>query len=75
MQAFRDVIESKKLDRVLNLPPELRDTEVEIIVLPTGKKKKKGTKLSQNWAGALKDQRNKYTSLELQKKALDWRGD
>jgi len=32
-------------------------------------------KLEQNWAGALSDYRDKYTSLELQKKALEWRGD
>lgn len=30
-------------------------------------------KFSFNWAGALKDYRNKYTSVELQKKALEWR--
>ncbi len=29
----------------------------------------------QDWAGALKDFRDKYTSLDLQKKSLDWRGD
>jgi hypothetical protein len=34
-----------------------------------------GGKLKQNWAGALSDYREKYTSLELQKKALEWRGD
>ena len=32
-------------------------------------------KLEQNWAGALSDYRKKYTSIELQQKALDWRGD
>ncbi len=31
--------------------------------------------LRQDWAGALRDQREQYTSLELQRKALDWRGD
>jgi hypothetical protein len=31
--------------------------------------------LQQNWAGALSDYREKYTSLELQKKALEWRSD
>jgi hypothetical protein len=34
-----------------------------------------GRKLRQDWAGALKDYRDRYTSLELQKKALEWRGD
>ena len=32
-------------------------------------------KLRQTWAGALRDYREQYTSLELQKKALEWRGD
>jgi hypothetical protein len=36
---------------------------------------KHGKKLRQDWAGALRDFRDQYTSLELQKKSLDWRGD
>ena len=28
-----------------------------------------------SWAGALKEYKEKYTSLELQKKALEWWGD
>lgn len=34
-----------------------------------------GKKLRQTWAGALRDYREQYSSLELQKKALEWRGD
>ncbi|HSS21745.1 MAG TPA: hypothetical protein VLL54_16855 [Pyrinomonadaceae bacterium] len=34
-----------------------------------------GRKLTQNWAGGLGEYSNKYTSLELQKKALEWRDD
>jgi len=30
-----------------------------------------GRTLRQDWAGALRDQREQYTSLELQRKALD----
>jgi len=36
---------------------------------------KRGRKLRQDWAGALRKYRDQYTSLELQKKALEWRGD
>ncbi len=36
---------------------------------------KKSKFLRQDWAGALKDLRDQYTSLELQKKALEWRDD
>jgi len=39
------------------------------------KAKAKGRKLKQSWAGGLKEFRDQYTSLELQKKALEWRGD
>lgn len=36
----------------------------------TGKRK-----MEQRWAGALKEYRDQYTSLQLQQKALEWRGD
>ncbi|PJH75749.1 MAG: hypothetical protein CO064_05020 [Anaerolineae bacterium CG_4_9_14_0_8_um_filter_58_9] len=36
---------------------------------------RQGRTLRQDWAGALRDYRKKYTALELQKKALEWRGD
>jgi RNA polymerase sigma factor (sigma-70 family) len=36
---------------------------------------KSARKLKQNWAGGLSDYREQYTSLQLQKKALEWRGD
>lgn len=77
MQAYREIIDSRKLRHIINLPEELKRSEVEIIVLPVEKsrrKKKKG-KLSQNWAGALRDYKEQYTSLELQKKALEWRSE
>jgi DNA-directed RNA polymerase specialized sigma24 family protein len=32
-------------------------------------------RLRQTWAGALRHYRSQYSSLDLQKKALDWRGD
>ena len=75
MQAYREVIYGRKLSAILNLPFGFRDTEVEVIVLPVERNIKKNKKLSQNWANALSGYRNQYTSLELQKKALDWRGD
>jgi hypothetical protein len=36
--------------------------------------RKAGKKLSRDWEGSLKDYRNRYPSLELQKKALEWQG-
>jgi len=32
-------------------------------------------RLKQRWAGALKKYRDQYTSIQLQRKALEWRGD
>jgi RNA polymerase sigma factor (sigma-70 family) len=40
-----------------------------------GSAPKSSRKLKQNWAGGLGDYREQYTSLQLQKKALEWRGD
>jgi len=64
-------------EMVKNLPPDLQK-EVEdfiLFLLNKQKKRKPAKKLRQDWAGALKDYRDKYTSLELQKKALEWRED
>ena len=58
------------------LPPELEDEVRDFIEFLLEKKtEKRGRKLRQDWAGALRDYRDQYTSLELQKKALEWRGD
>ena len=61
---------------VEKLPPALQQ-EVEDFIefLLTKWSSKQGRRLRQDWAGALREYRNQYTSLELQKKALEWRGD
>lgn len=61
---------------VKKLPPKSQE-EVRVFVefLLERQARKSGRKLRQDWAGALQDYRNQYTSLELQKKALEWRGD
>ena len=74
MLAYREIVDGKHLGKIVNLPYELRNRQVEIIVLPV-EKKKKSKKLSQDWANALEDYREQYTALELQKKALEWRGE
>ena len=62
--------------KIRALPPELQH-EVEDFVefLIEKRVPKQGAKLRQDWAGALSDYRDQYTSIELQKKSLDWRGD
>jgi len=68
MRSLKELIEA--------LPPEIRQ-EVEDFVefLLEKRTRKRGRKLRQDWAGALRAYRNRYTALELQKKALEWRGD
>ena len=61
---------------IRKLPPELqREVKDFVDFLIEKRARKQGVKLRQDWAGALKEYRDKYSSLELQKKALEWRGD
>ena len=63
-------------ERIKELPPELHQEVMDFVDFLLEKRgRRPGTKLRQDWAGALKDYREQYTSLELQKKALEWRGD
>jgi len=58
------------------VPPELQEEVRDFVdFLLEKRSRKSGRKLRQDWAGALEDYRGQYTSLELQKKALEWRGD
>lgn len=69
--------EIKPLDQLLKeLPPESQ-AEVREFVESLVNKRQRQTNghLRQTWAGALEDCREQFTSLELQKKSLDWRGD
>ncbi len=70
-------IEIKPLDQLLKeLPPEsqakVRDFAESLI---KKRQRKSNGHLRQSWAGALQDYREQFTSFDLQKKSLDWRGD
>ena len=67
---------SKLEEVVKSLPPDLQH-EVEDFVqfLIQKRTRRGGGKLQQAWAGALRNYREQYTSLELQRKAFEWRGD
>ena len=68
METLKDLVEK--------LPPDLQSQVRDYVEFLIAKRMhKKGKMLRQDWAGALKDYRDQYTSLELQKKALEWRGD
>lgn len=59
-----------------NLPPDLRiQVQNFMEFLIERKKQNRRTIMRQDWAGALRDVKPEYTSVDLQKKALEWRGD
>jgi hypothetical protein len=63
-------------EMIKQLPPELQQEVVDFAQFLVEKRGRKyGRRLRQDWAGALNDYRDQYTALELQKKALEWRGD
>jgi len=61
-------------EQMRNMPPALQK-EVEHFVMFLVKREQPHStrKLHQNWAGALKEHRNSFTSTALQKKASEWR--
>jgi hypothetical protein len=63
-------------EMVEELPPELRAEVRDFIEFLLSKRgQRPGKALRQDWAGALREHRQRYTALELQRQALDWRGD
>ena len=67
----------KSLEEIVReLPPDSREKVRQFVeTLSKPSRDRSEHKLEQNWAGALSDFRDEYTSLELQQKALQWRGD
>ncbi len=65
----------KSIEEMIRELPEDLQREVRDFVefLAEKQARKRGHKLRQDWAGALREHREQYTSLELQKKAQDWR--
>ncbi len=61
---------------IKELPPDLQQEVVDFVQFLLAKRgKQPGRKLRQDWGGALQEYRGQYTALELQKLALEWRGD
>jgi hypothetical protein len=67
----------KSLEALIQaLPPELQKEVKDFAeFLLERKVRGAGKFLGQSWAGSLRGFRDPYTSLNLQKKALEWRGD
>ena len=71
------LLDVKSLEEMIrDLPPDAQ-RQVADLVRQLAKPPESGSrkKLDQRWAGALKRYRDQYTSLQLQQKALEWRGD
>jgi hypothetical protein len=61
---------------IRELPDELQAEVVDFArFLKESRARPKRTKFRLDWAGALRDLKDKYTSVELQHKALDWWSD
>ena len=69
--------EIKPLDQLLKeLPPESQAEVRDFVESLIRRRERNATgQLRQSWAGALEAYREQFTSLELQKQSLDWRGD
>jgi hypothetical protein len=64
----------KKIDELIEqLSPELQEEVFDFaqFLLKT-KAQPKQKKLRMSWAGGLKEFRDEFTSMELQKKSLEW---
>ena len=67
MQTIKELIEK--------LPPDLQQEVRDFVEFLLEKKvPKRQKKLRLTWAGGLREYREQFTSLELQKKALEWWG-
>ncbi len=78
-QMRKDIVSTiaKPLQELVEeLPPDVRAEVrdfVEFLLAKRGHRPRRT--LRQDWAGALRNYREQYTSLELQRQALTWRGD
>ncbi len=70
--ALNDPIE----EIIRQLPPDLKQEVHDFALFLLEKRARpKQKRLKMNWAGGLREFRDRYSSLELQKKAMLWWGD
>jgi hypothetical protein len=67
----------KPLEELIReLPPEAQAEVRDFVEFLLAKQEHKATgRLRQDWAGALREHREQYTALDLQRKTLEWRED
>ncbi|MBU2495411.1 MAG: DUF2281 domain-containing protein [Candidatus Omnitrophica bacterium] len=62
-------------EMVKRLPPEFQVEVANFVEFLLKKRQPTQKNLRLTWAGGLQEFRGKFTSLQLQKKALEWWGD
>ncbi len=63
-------------DLLKELPPDAQEEVRDFAAFLLSRQgRKSGQRLRQDWAGALREFREQYTALDLQRRSLDWRGD
>ncbi len=70
-----DTVTKPLEELVRELPPDILTQVRDFAEFLLAKRERRTRALSQDWAGALREYRQQYTSLDLQRQALDWRGD
>jgi len=60
---------------VQELPPDEQQEVRDFALLLLNRRGRPGRRLRLPWARGLREYRDQYTALELQRKALEWRGD
>lgn len=61
-------------EKLQKLPPDLKEQAMDFIEFLISKSKRQSRKTpTLEWIGGLEEYKEKYTALELQKKALEWR--
>ena len=70
----RREIKTNIVEKFNQLPPDLQEKAIKFIDSLLAKKElRRKKKLKLDWVGGLKEYRDQYTALELQKEAVDWR--
>lgn len=62
-------------EQIRELPPDLQEEVLDFIEFLARRRKRKAKAMRQDWAGGLSAYRDRFTSVELQKRGLEWRGD
>jgi len=67
-----DVAVNSLIEMIVSLPPELQQEVQEFVEFVYQRHTRRAEPLRLDWRGALRDLREKYTSVELQHQIRDW---